>query len=170
MSGVELIAIAGLALQTIGTISSSRSARQQANAQAAALEQQAARERAVAGQEAEEFRRRARRTAGTQRALVGGAGVSAEGTPLLLFEDFAAESEFQAQRLLTGGLTEAATLETEAGLTRAAGKAAAKSALIGGVGTTLLSGAGMAGDFFGNPSSSLSRPKTTGSKVMRRRV
>ncbi len=169
MSGVDLfLGLGGLALQAIGTISAARAQRRQGETEAAFLRAHAARQREAAGVEAGEFRRKARRIAGTQRARVGAAGVAAEGTPLLLFEDLAAEAELQAQRILTAGLGEAATLEAEAGLARSGARSAATETLISGFGSTLLTGAPLisGSDFFGRQS--LGAPKTVGSTTARK--
>ena len=69
--------------------------------------------------------------------------MQAEGSPLLVSEDFAAEVEFQALRIRSGGELRATRAEQQATLQRLKGRAARTSGFTRG-GALLLSGAGKA--------------------------
>ena len=155
MSGIELgvgsgiflgdvLTVGGAALTAIGAASSGVAARQQADFQSKVLAQQAERERLDASQREEDFRRQQSRLMATRRALMGASGVeTSEGSPLLVSEDLAGESEYQALRIRSGGETVASRLEQQAILQRASGRSAERSGFMRG-GALLLSGAGSA--------------------------
>ena len=128
-------AIAGTALSTVGSFSAARAQSQQYRAEAAAAdyraavaEQQAAREREVANQEAADFQRENLRRISTLRARTAGAGVRLEGTPLLVEQDIAGEIARGTQRILHGGDINAIRLEQEAQLDRMTGRSARRAA------------------------------------------
>ncbi len=136
--------IASAAISAIGAIQSGRAAQAQADTQAAIDRQRADREREAAGIEADEFRRDQHRLMARRRAELGATGVEpGEGSPLLVSEDFAAESELQALRLRAGGETRATRLEQGASLTQASGRQAKRAGFTRG-GALLLSGVGTA--------------------------
>lgn len=125
--------IAGAAVGAVGAISSGVAARQQGDFQSAVLRQQADRERLDASQREEDFRRQQSRLMATRRALLGASGVeSTEGSPLLVSEDLAGESEYQALRIRSGGETVASRLEQQAILQRASGRSAQQSGFMRG--------------------------------------
>jgi len=107
--------------------------------------QQAKRERQVTAVEEEDFRREQSRRLAQRRAAMGAGGFEAgTGSPLLAAEDFAAESELQAQRIRSGGDLRASRMEQQAGLTRTSGMMASRSAKRTGyarAGSSLLTGA-----------------------------
>lgn len=150
MSGVE-VAIASAAVSAVGTLSAAAGQAQQARAAAAAADyraavaqQQAAREREVANQEAADFQRENRRRISTLRARTAGAGVRMEGTPLLVEEELAGEIARGTQRILHGGDIAAVRLEQEAELERLTARSQRRVAR-SAVPTGLLSAAGRAG-------------------------
>ena len=107
--------------------------------QAAVAHQQAERDREVAELGADEKRRQGDRLAGTQRARLAASGVDVStGTSLLLQEDLAAETEFQALLIKAGGETAAASRDVEGKLFRMKGQAARQQSFFK-AGTTLLS-------------------------------
>lgn len=145
MTGIEIALAAGLAAAAVsaGTaVYSGVQAKEQADAQAKVMRQQARYEREAAAAAEQDFRRDQSRLMARRRALLGGTGiVSSTGSPLLASEDFAGEVELQALRIRHGGEVGATRLQQQAALERAAGKAS----LIGGAvqgGSLLLSGAG----------------------------
>ena len=136
--------IAGSGLSAIGAISGGMAADRQAQFQSSVLRQQAEREKQDAAQKEEDFRRQQARLFATRRALLGGSGVEpSEGSPLLVSEDLAGESELQALRIRAGGQTVASRLEQNAVLQSAAGRSARSAGFMRG-GALLLSGAGSA--------------------------
>ncbi len=139
-STLTALTLASTAIGVIGSLKAGADASKAARFQQAVALQNAGRERELAQLAADDKRREGSRLAATQRARLAGAGVDpSTGTALLLQEDLAAETEFQALRIKTAGLTEAAALESEASLfgQRAS---AARSAGTFSAGTTLLRG------------------------------
>lgn len=158
--GATGLALASAGMQAVGAIQQGRTARKQAN-QAATLtefqaqvsEQQAAREREIAAASAGDFARAQSATAAQARAAMGASGVRGDtGSPPLAFGDFAAETELQRLRILSGGESTARRLEQQAGFQRfdAAGlRVAGKNAQRRGLfraGASLLSGLGTASE------------------------
>lgn len=84
-----------------------------------------------------------RRIMATQRAAIGGAGLSTEGTPLFVLLDTAEQSQLDALRIRYGGASTAAGLTDEAKHLIYQGDQYAKAGYIG-AGTTLLTGASSA--------------------------
>lgn len=131
--------IIGAAASLGGTVLQSRAASKQAEFQSAVQRQQADRERQIAAAQEEDFRRQQSRLLASSRAARGASGVqSGTGSPLLVAEDFAAETELQALRLRAGGDTQATRLEQQAALTRQGGRSRARSGLLSGIGRTSL--------------------------------
>ena len=148
---MEALAITSAVFSAVGTVSAAAGQAQQARAAAAAAdyraavaEQQAAREREVANQEAADFQRENRRRISTLRARTAGAGVRMEGTPLLVEEELAGEIARGTQRILHGGDIAAVRLEQEAELERLTARSQRRVARFA-VPTGLLSAAGRAG-------------------------
>lgn len=168
------LALASAGMQAVGAISQGRAARKQAD-QAAALanqgagltefqaqvsEQQAARERELAAAAAGDFARMQSATAAQARAALGASGVRGDtGSPVAAFGDFAAETELQRLRILSGGEATARRLEQqavfqrfqaagqrfEAGGLRTAGRNVQRRGLFR-AGASLLSGLGTANE------------------------
>jgi hypothetical protein len=82
-----------------------------AEAQAEIQRQQAERERQITAAQEADYRREEARNMATLRARLGGAGVTTEGTPLLVMEDISAETELQALRIRSIGDTNAIRME-----------------------------------------------------------
>lgn len=130
-------AVVGAASAITQGITASRVA--EANAQS--MDQQARNERLAAKSEEADFRRDQSRKQARLRALVGGSGTTMAGSPLLLSEDIAAETELQALRIRYGGTVASNALGNQAALERAGGKIA-KGESFGRAGASLLSGIG----------------------------
>jgi hypothetical protein len=89
------------------------------------------------------LREQDRRIMAQQRAIVGGEGLSMEGSPLMILMDSAEQAQLEQQRVKYGGSLQAAGLQNQAKLLRYEG---AQYARAGGVtaGTTLVTGASSA--------------------------
>lgn len=136
--------VAGVAMTAVSAVGAGVAAKNQADFQAADDRQRADREREIAEQNEEDFRRKQDRLFGTARANKGRSGVDqSTGSPLLAASDFAAEEELQALRILSGGEVSATRLEDQARLTKTAGKNARTRGFFR-AGASLLSGAGKA--------------------------
>ena len=122
--------------------------------QAAAQERQAKYNRKVAENQAQAAtnaalvsediqREHDQRILAQQRALVGGAGLTTEGSELLVMIDSAKQAELDAVRVRYGGELQAGGLEDQAALFGFSGRQARRAGQIA-VGTTLLTGASSA--------------------------
>ena len=139
---------AGTALSVVGSIQQGKAAQQQANYQAAVARQQAERERLIAASNEKDFRRQQSFLMAKRRAAMGASGVEATtGSPLLVSEDFAGETELQALRIRNTGEVGYTRLQQQAGLyelsganARRAGYFRAGSALLSGIGQGALYG------------------------------
>ena len=145
MTGLtEIAAIAGLAGAAVGAVSSVASGQAQANAaafNAEVAQQQAERERQIAEREAADFRRQQSRVLAASRARRAGAGITFQGSPLLVNESTAAEIELGVQNILVGGATRASRLRQQAALDRSRARSARVGGFLG-AGSTLLTGIG----------------------------
>ncbi len=140
----EFAAIASLAGAAVGAVSSVAAGQAQANAaafNAEVAQQQAERERQIAEREAADFRRQQSRVLAASRARRAGAGVTFQGSPLLVNESTAAEIELSVQNILVGGETRASRLRQQAALERANASSARTGGILG-AGSTLLTGIG----------------------------
>lgn len=133
-------AYAGIALSAYGAIQEgqSQSAWASYNAKLAERDAKIAEQNAkyAAGQK----RRQTQRLLSRQRALYGKAGVTMEGSPLMVAQDTAAEGEMDALMIERGYKLEAQRYRAEKGLSRARGAAAKRQGYYK-AGTTLLTSA-----------------------------
>ena len=106
-------------------------------------ENQATAARNAAAIREQQHREQVRRLAAGQRAGYGGAGVTGEGSPLLVMADTLEQAELDAQRIRYGGEVSATGLQSQARLQRFQGDQYARAGALG-AGTTLLSGAATA--------------------------
>jgi len=131
-----------IALAVLSAVSAMKAGQQsasQAKYQQALALQQAERERELGQMAADDRRRQGSRLAATQRARLAASGVDMNtGTALLLQEDLAAETEYQALVAEAGGDTSAAAFEAEGKLFGAKAGAARTQSYFK-AGTTLLS-------------------------------
>lgn len=134
-------AVVGLIFSAVSTVVGFIQQKNETAQRTAILNQQAQSAQAVAEQEEADFRRRQEALKGQQTALLGGAGVTRSGTPLLVAEDIAAEAELQALRIRHGGAINAGRLRQEAALEESRGQAASFGTLARG-GASLISGLG----------------------------
>ena len=153
-TGVEtgvLLGYIGTAAAVVGTGVATYSAYAQGQAteeaqkfSAKQAERQAAAAKEAAAVEAENRAEQFRRIQGTQRARVGGMGVTTEGSPLLAMMDTAEQAALDVARIRYGGELQAGELQTEATLRRFMGRQARRGGTLG-AGATLLTGLGSAG-------------------------
>ena len=132
--------LAAAAVTAVGAVAGGIDADKQASFKAADQRQQGAREKQIAEDQEEDFRRQQSRVAAASRAAGGQSGVDqSTGSPLLAMSDFEAETELNALRIRTGGETQSQRLNEQAVLTAAAGKSAKNRGFIR-AGSSLLSG------------------------------
>ena len=132
---------ASVATTAFGFIKQGQAAQAAAQAQAAVLAQQAARDRQIAAAAAEDQRRADTQFKSKRRALLGGAGIEiGTGSPLLVDADIAKEAELSAQRILVGGEVTARRREQQAQLSILEGRGARTASLIQAGGALLRGG------------------------------
>ena len=143
-TGIEIALIAGAAVSAVGAVSQGQAANAQAKAQSGIMAQQAASERDAAAARESDFRKSQSRSMAARRAALGASGVDqSSGSPLLVSEDFAGETELQALRIRQGGEVNATRLEQQARLVRVGGKQAQTGGFLR-AGSLLVSGSGRA--------------------------
>ena len=143
-TGVEVLSLVAGGFQAASAISQGNAANAAGKTQAALLQRQAERERQIAAQDEESYRREQSRVMAARRALMGAAGVDAgAGSPLLVSEDMAGEAELQALKIRNNGEAVSSRLMSDAVLARAEGKNARNAGYFR-AGASLLQGAGNA--------------------------
>lgn len=136
--------VAGAAITAYGAIQQGQQANAQAQYQATIMQQQADRERAVAAVNEEAYRKQQSRLMASRRAILGGSGVEGgTGSPLMVSEDMASQSELQALTIRNGGEASSTRLNEQAALSRYQGETAESGGYFR-AGASLLSGAGNA--------------------------
>ena len=145
LTTLAFISAAATVASTVGSFvqdkAEQKQDKKQADAQAVVSEQQAARERQVAGENEADFRKSQRRAAAAIRAAGGARGIDISvGSPLLTAEDFARETDVQALRIREGGEIRATRLDQQADLLRGSVSSSNSRGLIK-AGSSLLSGA-----------------------------
>lgn len=132
MTGIEALAVAGTALQAVGSIQQGRAASSAAKFQAAQMEQQADIERAQSQREAIERKRQITLAGSRARALAAAGGTSLESPSVAnILGGLDYEADFAMQSSLAAGENRAAGLEAGAGAKRIEGKQARTAGLIG---------------------------------------
>lgn len=120
------LAIAGAAAAAVSagvgiysSVSSANAQSEQADAQSAALEQQAKSQEDSAAYEERQFRRKAAFLLGKQSAIYGASGLDpSSGSPLLMELDTVRQTEMEAQNIRRGGDVAAASSRFESGLAK----------------------------------------------------
>lgn len=147
MSGVEILmavtAIAGTAMSVAGQAQAASQQRKMGEYQAKVAEKQAIETAQAAEFEADKQRENTRRLLSTQRARYAGAGVTFEGSPLLVMEQTAADAELDAQAIEWGGGVRAGGYKSQAGMSLWEGNTLYQAGMIK-AGSTLLTGASKA--------------------------
>lgn len=139
MSTLAVIAGIGVAVQVFGQIQGARAEKADAEFNATIAEQEAVLARQEAGAREERQREEDRRILARQRALVGAAGITFEGSPVAVFAESAAQAELDALLIRREGVLRSRSLLIEADIQRVAGRQALAAGILG-AGTTLLTG------------------------------
>lgn len=167
MTGIEIAilatAIAGVGVAAYGQYQQGKTAQQQAKAQSAwnmynakVAQREAEAEKTAAAFESKQQKRRAKSLQARQRALIGASGVEAEGSPLLVMEDTAAELAKEEMNLRMTGQRRVSAFKSRSILDvskASAAKAAAAGygwAAVTGAGATILQGGAQAGYQYGS--------------------
>lgn len=134
-AAVILPIVAG-GIGAVGTLYEGQVANQSAQFEARQLQEKAAQEEALAGQEAAAKRREAR-LANSRNLAVAAAGGGSAGDPTViqLMGDVEAEGQMNALTEMYKGLTRKADLLTQASVTRTQGRNARTASYIGAAGT-----------------------------------
>jgi len=138
-------AIAGTGVAVVSQIEQGESQKEWSEYNAAVAERDALAAQQSAEYDAEQKRKETEKLLGRQRALYGKAGVTLEGSPLLLMEETASEGELDALMIEREGKIRAGSYQSEAALSRMKGSSAQKAGYYG-AGSTLLTGASSASD------------------------
>lgn len=134
------LSIAGTAIGALSALQGGAAQASSANLQAEILRQQAEQEAARARLEQRDFERDQSRLMARRRAALGATGVEpSSGSPLLVSEDFAAETGRQSERIRQGGNLRRTRLEQQATLFDREASNARTAGLLG-AGTSLLAG------------------------------
>lgn len=154
---MSFAALIGAGVAAYGQYQQGKNAQTQAKAQAAidlfnskvALREKEAQDRANLF-ESQQFAKRAKALRKKQRAIIGASGVEAEGSPLLVQEDTAAELALEAANIRQTGTARSRALESRsildisaASAARARARGFGRAAVIGAAGTAA-SGVGRA--------------------------
>lgn len=137
----QVLSAVGSVVSAAGALKSGASARAAGDYNAKVQENQAIAARQQAEIEAARHEKRIALLSSGQRSAYAGAGVTSEGSPILVMADTAAEGEYDAQLIRYGGEVKAVQHYAQAALDRQQGRAAQ----VGGyftAGGQLLKGAG----------------------------
>lgn len=130
-----------------GQLAQGRAQRQAANAQARAEELQAQQQLQAAQDEALRIRKAGQRATGAARAALAGAGIDVNsGTALTIEDDITASAESDAYNTLLTGERRSTALRNSAAMSRAAGRNAMFSSVLGSVTTGLQGWKGIKGN------------------------
>lgn len=138
-------------VSVVGQLQQGQAARQSANAEARAAENLAAQNRDAAMQEAQRIRKAGDRTRGAARAQLAASGIDVNsGTAITIEDDIGTNSEMDAYNTLLTGERKSTSLQDSAAISRARGKNAVSSSVLGSVSTGLqgwkaVRGAGLSG-------------------------
>jgi len=136
---MAFLALAGMALQAIGTIREGQAAEQRGKYQAAVLGQQAEQEENASALEESDFRRETSRRLASARAIAGATGTQLSGSTIGVISDMAGEAEKQAMRIRSGGELAASRIRQQGTLAEWEGKET-KKASYSRTGANLLKG------------------------------
>jgi len=146
MSGAEIAAMvpyfsaAGSVASAVGSIAQGNQQKSMANYNAQVAEQQAAQTREAVKFEEQRLRSQNEKLRSAQKAGYAKAGVTQEGSPLLVGAETEADAELDALALRYSGSVAEARARSQAGIDRMRGKAAQTAGYIG-AGASLLKGA-----------------------------
>lgn len=141
MAIAAITSAVGTGISVMGQMEAGKAQQKWAEYNAAVAERDAETARLNAEYEAGLYRKDTERILSRQRALFGKAGVTLEGSPLLLMAETAAEGEMDALMIERGGKIQAERYRSEAMLSRMSGKMYRRAGYYG-AGSTLLTGIG----------------------------
>ena len=141
MTAAAMMGMAGTALQVGATYQSGQNANKMAQAEARQLEYQAGQARAVAQRESLQQRQQQRLALSRLQAVAGGGGLD-EGV-VDIAGDLAQEGEFRVLNAMFEGNSRASSMEAEAGMRRAQGKAAKRAATVSALSSAIGAGASL---------------------------
>ena len=125
-------------VSVVGQLAQGQAAKQAANAEARNAENLAAQTRDAAQQEAARIRKAGDRTRGAARAQLAASGIDVNsGTAVTIDGDIATGSELDAYNTLLTGDRKSTSLTDSAAISRARGKNAVSSSILGSVSTGL---------------------------------
>ena len=139
MSFMSMLQIVSAVYPSYAELEKGKQQEKAANFNAKVMEQNADIARREAQLKAHQVRKEKVQMIGKQRAMIGGSGVTAEGSPLLLLSDTATEYEYDAALETWRGETKAQQFKQKAKYQRKMGKYAKKQAYWQ-AGSSLLSG------------------------------
>lgn len=134
------LTVGGLAVSVAGAIAGGQQQAAANRYNARVAENAAAASRQQAAVEVARQRRRVNLLMGSQRAATAGSGVTAEGSPLLVMSDTAAQGEYDAELIRYGGEVGATQDFAQAAADRVAARQARLGSYFGAGGTLLLAG------------------------------
>ena len=135
MCSLPALAVIGTGISVLGKISSGRSAKALAEAQAQAIEQQSEADRRAAGFEIAQQTRQFQSRQGAAIAQVGASGVGLTGSPTEVLVDNAGEHALDLEAIKYGSLLRQSQARSQAGITRWQGNQAYKASLFGAAAT-----------------------------------
>ncbi|MEM7122067.1 MAG: hypothetical protein AAF563_12360 [Pseudomonadota bacterium] len=138
--GPELVLLAATVVSAGAAVAQGVQASNAAKANAKALEADAIATQQSARLQEQQSRRQTARLLATQRARFGKAGVTLQGTPLLVQDETAAEGELEARIIRFGGNVDATSLRNSAAVQRSEASALRTGGFLN-AGQTLLAGA-----------------------------
>ena len=141
--------IAGTAMSVYSQVEQGKSQNEWSQYNAAVAERDAVAAQQSAEYDASQKRKETEKLLGRQRALYGKAGVTLEGSPLLLMEETASQGELDALMIEREGKLKAGNYQSEAALSRMKGSSAQKAGYYG-AGSSLLTGASSAMTAYGS--------------------
>jgi hypothetical protein len=125
-------------VSVVGQLQQGQAAKAAANAEARNAENLAAQTRDAAMQEAARIRKAGDRTRGAARAQLAASGIDVNsGTAVTIEDDIGTNSELDAYNTLLTGDRKATSLQDSAAISRARGKNAVTSSMLGSVSTGL---------------------------------
>ena len=139
-AAIAATAAASAGVGAVGAIQQGRAAQAAGEFNAQVGMQQAAREKQIAGLQAEQFTRSQQALLAKSRAARLASGVSYQGTPTLLDDQAVDEIAYNEALIRSGGEVKATRLEQEAALSRFGGRSARTSGMFR-AGQSLLQGA-----------------------------
>jgi hypothetical protein len=157
--GVEtlLLGLGGAAVSAIGSIQKGQATKQAADYNAAVDQQQAAEEQDQANAQTQDYLRKGSDTEASAVAAQAGAGVTGEGSPLLVDENTVRQVALGAARTLQGGQLRASRLQDQAQLQTLQGNNAVTASYLD-AGSSLLTSVGKLGGWGGSTTNKVGGP------------